>query len=167
MNKLLKTRGDKAATASTRGVTHQPRRILVVADDTGIRQLGTAVLIRHGYQVDAAEDNAAGWKALQAHAYDLLITDLDRPGWSGSNLLKKLRAARMAVPVILASGTMTPQELNRNPWLQLSGALLKPCSPGQLLQTVRAALRATDDAREPIALLAKWRSQPSAVGLWL
>lgn len=48
------------------------------------------------------------------------------------------------LPVILASGTVTPQELNRNPWLQLSGALLKPFSPDQLWQTVQAVLRAPE-----------------------
>jgi hypothetical protein len=43
---------------------------------------------------------------------------------------------------------MTPQELNRNPWFHLSGALLKPVSPEQLLQTVQAVLRAPDGVRE-------------------
>ena len=188
MNKLLKTHSIKAATAPTPGATHRPRRILVVDDDTGLRQLGTEVLIRHGYQVDAAEDNTAGWKALQAHTYDLLIADLDMPGLSGLKLVKQLRAARMALPVILASGTMTPQELNRNPWFHLSGALLKPVSPEQLLQTVQTVLRAPDSARSPreisgaeplepaasnisrgeqIAPLPYWRSQPSAIGLRL
>ena len=167
MNKLLKTRSAKAATAPTPGATHRPQRILVVDDDTGIRQLGTEVLIRHGYQVDAAEDNTAGWEALQARTYDLLITDHDMPGLSGLKLVKKLHAARMALPVILASGTMTPQELNRNPWLQLSGALLKPFSPDQLLQTVQAVLRAPDGVREQLAPPPNWRSQPSAGGLRL
>jgi DNA-binding response OmpR family regulator len=164
MNKLLKTRSAKAATAPTPGATHRPQRILVVDDDTGIRQLGTEVLIRHGYQVDAAEDNIAGWKALQAHTYDLLITDLDMPGLSGLKLVKKLRATRMALPVILASGIMTPQELNRSPWLQLSGALPKPVSPDQLLQTIQAVLRAPGGDRGQIAPL-NWQSQPSAAGL--
>jgi DNA-binding response OmpR family regulator len=188
MNKLLKTRGARAATAPTPGATHRPRRILVVDDDTGIRQLGTEVLIRHGYQVDAAEGNTAGWKALQSRSYDLLITDLDMPGLSGLKLVKQLRAARMALPVILASGTMTPQELNRNPWLQLSGALLKPFPPDQLLQTVQAVLRATVSARSPREILLaagssgsappisrggqiapppNWQSQPSVEGLQL
>ena len=167
MNKLLKTRSAKAATTPAPGATHQPRRILVVDDDTGIRQLGTEVLIRHGYQVDAAEDHTAGWKALQAHTYDLLITDLDMPRLSGLKLVKKLRAARLALPVILASGIMTPQELNRNPWFHLSGALLKPVSPEQLLQTVQAVLRAPNGAREQIAPPPSWQSQPSADGLRL
>jgi DNA-binding response OmpR family regulator len=124
-------------------------------------------LIRHGYQVDAAEDHTAGWKALQTHAYDLLITDLDMPRLSGLKLVKKLRDAHLALPVILASGIMTPQELNRNPWFQLSGALLKPFSPDQLLQTVQAVLRAPDGAREQIAPPSNRQSHPSAVGLRL
>jgi two-component system capsular synthesis sensor histidine kinase RcsC len=165
MNKLLKTRGTKAATAPTPGATRRPQRILVVDDNTGIRQLGTEELIRHGYQVDAAEDHTAGWKALQTHTYDLLITDLDMPRLSGLKLVKRLRDARLALPVILASGTMTPQELNQNPWFQLSGALMKPFSPGQLLQTVQAVLHAPDGAREQIAAPPNWQSQPSAGGL--
>lgn len=167
MNKLLKASNAKGATAPTRGATHRHQRILVVDDDTGLRQLGTELLNRHGYHVDAAEDSTAGWKALEAHAYDLLITDLDMPKLSGLKLVKKLRAARMALPVILASGTMTPGELNRTPWLHLSGALLKPVSPDQLLQTVQAVLRAPDGAREQIEPPPNWQSQSSADGLRL
>jgi DNA-binding NtrC family response regulator len=167
MNKISKTRGVKAATTPTQGATNRHRRILVVDDDTGIRQLGTEVLVRHGYQVDAVEDHNAGWKAIQAHTYDLLITDLDMPRLSGLKLVKKLRDARLTLRVILASGTMTPQELNRNPWFQLSGALLKPFSPDQLLQTVQTVLRAPEDAREQTVPTPDWQSQPSAGGLRL
>ena len=167
MNKPLKTRAARAATVRTPGATYRPQRILVVDDDTGILQLGTEELIRHGYQVDAAEDHTAGWKAIQTHSYDLLITDLDMPRLSGLKLVKKLRDARLALRIILTSGIMTPQELNRNPWFHLSGALLKPVSPDQLLQTVQAALRASDGAREQIAPPPDRQSQPSASRLRL
>jgi len=141
MNQHLKSHDGKAAVAPTLGAWQRPQRILVVDDDPALCQFGTEVLIRHGYQVDAVEDNTTGWKALQIHTYDLLITDLDMPGLSGLKLVRRVRAARMALPVILASGVMTPEELNRTPWLHLSGALLKPVSPAQLLQTVQAVLR--------------------------
>ena len=167
MNKHLKTRSARPAIAPAPGATPRPRRILVVDDNPGLHQLGTEVLIHHGYQVDAAEDDIAGWKALQTRTYDLLIADLDLPGLSGLKLVKQLRAARLALPVILASGTLTPQELGRNPWLPLSGALLKPCSPDQLLQTVQAVWRATDATRERVAPRPCRCSQPSAGGLRL
>ena len=140
MNKPLRTRSAKAATIPTRVATHRSRRILVIDDDKGIRQLSAEVLVRHGYLVDAAEDNTAGWKTLQTNSYDLLITDLDMPEMSGLRLVKKLRAARMALPVILVLGTLTQLELSRNPWLQLSGVLLKPFSPDQLLEAVQSVL---------------------------
>jgi len=166
MNKLLKKSGPENSTASTPGTTHRFHRILVVDDDTSIRKIGAEVLARHGYRVDAAADGPAGWKALQTYTYDLLITDLDMPKLSGLKLVKKLRAARLALPVILASGIMTPQELSRSSWLHLSGALLKPVFPEQLLQTVQAVLRAPDGAREQIAP-PNWQSQLSAGGLRL
>ena len=168
MNKPLNIRGAKAAAAPVPGATSRPRRILVVDDDPDIRQLGTEVLIRHGYQVDAAEDHITGWKALQVYTYDLLITDLDMPRLSGLKLVKKLRDARLVLPVILASGIMTPQELNQNPWFQLSGALLKPVSPDQLLRTVQTVLRAPEGAREQkIAPQPNRRSEPSTDDLRL
>ena len=43
-----------------------PFRILVVEHDNSIRQLSYTTLTHQGYQVDAAEDGAAGWDALQA-----------------------------------------------------------------------------------------------------
>src|SRR5579859_935677 len=81
-----------------------PRRILVVDDDADIRQLSTDVLIQHGYHVDAAEDGAAAWEALQLKRYDLLVTDNEMPKLSGVELLEKLHAARMALPIIMATG---------------------------------------------------------------
>jgi DNA-binding response OmpR family regulator len=168
MNKLLKAPCDQTGTTPTPDETHRLRRILVVDDDPDIRQLGTEVLIRHGYQVDAAEDHITGWKALQVYTYDLLITDLDMPRLSGLKLVKKLRDARLVLPVILASGIMTPQELNRNPWFQLSGALLKPVSPDQLLRTVQTVLRAPEGAREQkIMPPPNRRSEPSTDDLRL
>lgn len=160
MNKPRKTRSAKATTTPAPDATHPPQHILVVDDDPSLRQLGTEVLIRHGYQVDAAADSTTGWKMLQAHHYDLLITDLDMPKMSGLKLMKRLRAAHIALPVILASGTLTPGELNRTPWLHLSGALLKPVSTDQLLQTVQAVL----GARGLIARPPNWQGESSACG---
>ena len=76
MNTLLETPVAKAVAAPTRGPPNPPQRILVVGDDVAIRQLGAQVLARSGYQVGAAEDGAAGWEALHANKFDLLITEI-------------------------------------------------------------------------------------------
>lgn len=145
MTTLLETPSVKAAAAPMRIPANPPQRILVVDDDSDIRQLYSNVLTRSGYQVDTAEDGEAGWRRLHAvrHApecYHLLITDHSMPQLSGVELVKRLRAARMALPVILASAG-TPTNIEE---LQLAAMLTKPFSPDKLVQTVQEILRAND-----------------------
>ena len=132
--------------APTRNPANPSQRILVVEDNVAIRELNAQVLACSGYQVDGAEDGAAGWEVLHANHFDLLITDHDMPRMSGLELVKKARSARMALPIILATGTLPEEELERHPWLQLAATLLKPFSPDQLLKTVKRVLHAADGA---------------------
>jgi two-component system phosphate regulon response regulator OmpR len=129
-----------------------PRRILVVDDEPYIRQLTTEVLIRSGYHVDAVENGAAAWDALQLKNYDLLVTDNNMCRLTGIGLVRKLHAARRGLPVILVSGAMPTEELNRHPWLQIDATLLKPFTVGELLGAVVKVLHATHNTREPMAL---------------
>ena len=137
-------------------------RILVVDDDMVIRQLNAKVLSLFGYQTETAEDGAAAWEALQAHSYDLLITDNNMPKVSGVELVKKVHSARMSLPVIMATGRLPKEEFTRYPWLQPAATLLKPYTVAELLGTVKEVLRSTADAREPLAPPANRQGQPSA-----
>jgi DNA-binding response OmpR family regulator len=153
--------------ASVQCQTKWQPRILVVDDDSDLRQLYADALARPGYQVDTAEDGAAGWEALQVNNYNLLITEHSLPRLTGVELVKKLRAARMAMPVVLAAGRLPTEELARNPSLQLAAVLPKPFYISELLETVKAILRATDSACGQIASPPTWLGQPSATGLRL
>ena len=145
--------------------TKPPCRILVVDDDSIVRRISAQALMDSGYHVDASEDGAAAWEALQIKAFNLLITDNNMPGLTGVELVKKLRSARMALPVILATGTFPTQEFTRCPWLQPAATLLKPYTFEEMLRTVKNVLRATDSPREQIDPLPDWRGQRSAFGL--
>jgi len=142
-------------------------RILVVDEDSDLRLLYADALARPGYHVDAAENGAAAWEALQANYYNLLITEHDMPGLTGVELVRKLRSARMALPVVMAAGRLPTHELARNPSLGLAATLLKPFAVEVLLDTVRNVLRATDTPCELIAPPPSWRGQPAPVGLRL
>jgi DNA-binding NtrC family response regulator len=176
------------AGASRQCPTDPRHRILVVDDDSDLRLLYTDVLALPRYHVDAAEDGAAGWEALQANNYNLLITEHSLPKLTGVELVRKLRAARMAVPVVMAAGRLPTHELARNPSLQLAATLVKPFAVDALLDTVKNVLRATDSPRSPREILLaagssgsappisrgeqlapppNWQSQPSADGLQL
>lgn len=121
-----------------------PDHILVVEDDVDIRQMNVEALVRAGFQVDAAEDGAAAWQSLNSQSYDLMITDHNMPKISGLELLKKLHAVRMGLPVIMATGTVPTAEFTRCPWLQPAATLLKPYTLEELLQTVQQILRETN-----------------------
>ena len=142
-------------------------RILVVDEDSELRRLYAEALAGVGYCVDAAADGAAGWQALKANRYNLLITEHEMPNLTGVELVKMLRAARMALPVVMAAGRLPTHELARNPSLQLAATLVKPFAVDALLDTVNNLLRATDTPRDQIAPQAAWRSQPSTDGLRL
>ena len=157
----------ESASAPLQFQTNPPHRILVVEDDSSIRQLNTEVLLCSGYAVDAAEDGAAAWQALGADRYDLMITDNSMPNVSGVELLKKLHAAAMALPVIMATGRPPDEQFTEFPWLLPAAILLKPYTVEELLGTVKKVLCATDSPREQFNPQTNWQSQPSAIGLRL
>jgi two-component system chemotaxis response regulator CheY len=129
------------------------QRILVVDDDGDIRRVNTEVLVDSGYEVDAAADGALAWDILQFKHYDLLVTDYNMPKMSGVDLLLKLHAAGMDLPVILVSGTIPWEKLKRHPWLQIDATLLKPYIPDELLAAVEKVLCATDAISRQTATL--------------
>ena len=88
-----------------------------------------------------AVDGAAGWAALNADHYDLLITDNCMPKLTGVELIKKLNDARMPVRVILASGMERAEQVEE---LQLAATLPKPFTLDELLGTVRKVLGEAD-----------------------
>ncbi|MGD0744990.1 MAG: response regulator [Verrucomicrobiota bacterium] len=167
MNVNERSQSEEPACTALQCQTNPLRRILVVDDDSDLRRLYTDVLVRPGYHVDAAEDGIAGWEALQANNYNLLITEHSLPKLTGVELVRKLRAARMDLPVVLAAGRLPTHELARSPSLQVAAMLQKPFAVDALLDTVNNVLRATVSAPGQFEPLPDWRSQPSAVGLRL
>lgn len=136
-------------------------RILVVDDEPFIRMINTRVLMLSGYSVDAAEDGEAAWQALNAESYDLLITDNTMPRVTGVELLKRLHAANMSVPVIMVTGTIPQAEFDRCPWIQPDATLLKPYTFEEFTATVKVVLRAACAAKEGVEAPANGRIQMS------
>ena len=154
--------GAAAGVWSTAPLQRQPnlrQRILVVDDDPLIRRLNSEVLIYSGYRVDAADDGASAWDALLVNDYDLLITDNDMPKVTGVDLLKKVHATRMAMPVVMATGTLPAWEFAQYPWLKPAAVVIKPYTFDELLETVKEVLHATATARAEIAPPTSWNGK--------
>ena len=141
--------------------TCPPQRILLVDSNADIRWLNFDVLTDSGYDVDAVEDGVLAWSRLQMKSYDLLITDLDLPKMSGIDLLQKLHASRIALPIVLVSEIMPKEELTRHPWSQVKARLHKPCTLAKLLETVGSVLRANPSGHMETVPMPIFQIQPS------
>jgi CheY-like chemotaxis protein len=126
---------------------NSPHRILVVDDDSDTRQLSADVLTGCGYEVDAAKDGAAGWDALQAKPYDLVITDNQMPKMTGIEMLEKLFHARLPTLTIMATRYLPVNEFTSKPWLRPDAVLQRPFSNYDLVAVVKNVLR-TDDGSD-------------------
>ncbi len=124
----------------------QNQRILVVEDESDLRQLNAEVLIDAGYQVDVADDGATAWAALQFSKYDLLITDQFAPKLSGVELLRNIYNSKMTMPIIMTTGVLPTWEFVLHPCLLPVKMLLKPYSFEKLLGMVKTVLHPTGSA---------------------
>lgn len=117
--------------------------ILVVDDETGVRELLSAILVNHGYQVLTARDGIEGislFTAQQTHVA-LVITDMHMPHGSGDSFAGLLRLIRPDIRLLFMSG-LGADEAGRDP--QAAGStdpfLLKPFKPAVLLDAVHKML---------------------------
>ncbi len=79
----------------------EPKRILVVDDEPGIRQATAMLLSFDGHQVQTA---GSGEEALQKYEpgfFDLVVTDYSMPGMKGDELALALKKQTPAVPILL------------------------------------------------------------------
>jgi signal transduction histidine kinase/ActR/RegA family two-component response regulator len=79
-------------------------RILVVEDETAVRDVLVDVLAGQGHDVVACEDGRAVLSHVDGPAFDLAFVDLSMPGLSGWEVAKALRATQPQVPIALVTG---------------------------------------------------------------
>jgi len=77
------------------------RKIMVVDDDPQVRVTFEFHLLRSGYQVACAENAEEALSRVHDFAPDVVITDLQMPGMSGIDLLKKINSVGSGVDVIV------------------------------------------------------------------
>jgi two-component system, OmpR family, response regulator len=124
--------------------------ILIVDDDSQVRQLIGRFLRENGYRVTGARDGREMRETLASTAIDLIILDLMLPGTSGLDLCRELRATS-SVPIIML--TAKGEDTDRIVGLEVGADdyLPKPFNPRELLARIRAVLRraATKQPGEP------------------
>jgi DNA-binding response OmpR family regulator len=141
------TSGCKTNTSPPGGLGHA-QRILVADDDETVRRIMYHTLASADFCVDATADGEEAWRAVQYVHYDLLVTDNNMPHLMGIELVKRIRAAGMRLPVIMASGSIPEEGVSEYSDLQIA-LIPKPFVFRDLLKTVRNALQESAEAVTP------------------
>lgn len=87
------------------------RRILIIDDDQAMSEEILALLCDEGCDVSLAHDGLEGLELLFRHHYDIVLLDLELPGLSGFDILKKLQGRREGMQVIVLTGNQVASKL--------------------------------------------------------
>ena len=117
------------------------KKILVVDDESGVREAISVLLEEKGYEVQTANNGREGVKVFEQFQPDLVLTDISMPDMEGIELLKILRKRKKNLPVIVMSGNVVGTKFLKS--ANLFGAtatLKKPFSNEDLLATIEEFL---------------------------
>lgn len=117
--------------------------VLLVEDDTTALGVLKGIVEREGCRTVAARDPESAWSGLVAHsAVDLAIVDLQLPGGSGVDWLRRLRADPLyaALPVVLCSATPDRNAVVEAAKLGVSNFLLKPFQSARIRAEIEKAV---------------------------
>ena len=119
----------------------QRRRVLVVDDNEGIRQLVEMVLLNEGYEIAVASNgDEASEIALRLGAFDLLLTDELMPGMLGHELAQRLREREPKLKVLYFTGFSDLLFKEKRRLWEDEAYLDKPCTPRGLVEAVSLLL---------------------------
>jgi CheY-like chemotaxis protein len=135
----------ETGTGQSGNVKPAENRILVVDDDSAVREMLARVLIGEGYEVCAAADGTAALEIAAVTRIDLVLLDLNMPGKSGWDTFERLTAENPLLPVIIV--TARANQLLTAIGAGVGALLEKPLHFPKLLQTIEQLLAEPAESR--------------------
>ncbi|MEI6295610.1 MAG: response regulator transcription factor [Actinomycetes bacterium] len=117
--------------------------ILVVDDESGVRDLVGDVLGLEGYQVTVAVDGLDALAHIRKQKFDLYVLDINMPKIDGLVLLEKVRSAGDTTPALLLSARREKDDIHQGFRIGADDYVTKPFSIEELALRVEAILRRT------------------------
>jgi two-component system nitrogen regulation response regulator NtrX len=142
-----------------------PYRILVIDDETGIREAIRMTLEYEGYKIDEARSGQEGLDKAGRVPYDAILLDIKMPILDGIEVLENLREQKILTPVVMVSGhgdVHTAVECTKRGAFDF---LEKPLNRDKLLLTVRNAVRQRSLEEENTELKEKAEKEYQLVGM--
>jgi two-component system response regulator MprA len=116
-------------------------RVLLVEDDREVADYVMRGLEEEGNRVTVLFDGAAGLRAAQTSAFDVVVLDVMLPYLDGIEMTRRLRAEKNLTPVVLLTGRDAPEDVVRGLDAGADDYLTKPFSFEVLLARLRARTR--------------------------
>lgn len=118
-------------------------KILLVEDETAIRDMLTMLLDQAGFIVEEAVDVQSADRCLKQEAPSIILLDWMLPGISGVEWCRRLKQDKVysAIPVILVSARGEEEDRVRGLDVGADDYICKPFSPRELVARIRAVLR--------------------------
>jgi len=118
-------------------------KIIIVEDETDIREVIEYNLKREGYETLVASNGEEALRIIARHSPDLVILDLMLPGLDGIEVCRKLKEDPLtrAIPVIMVTAKGEESDVVLGLGMGADDYVTKPFRPRELMGRVRAVLR--------------------------
>jgi two-component system response regulator PhoP len=130
-----------AASRCNRARAADRKRLLLIEDDTALRQGLKRQLQADGYRVDEAADGEEGLFLAREYPFDLAIVDLGLPKLNGLTIVQRLRGEGRATPILILTARSTWQDKVVGLEAGADDYLVKPFEYPELAARVKALLR--------------------------
>jgi DNA-binding NtrC family response regulator len=127
-------------------------RILVIDDESAIRESLEVLLMLEGYTVTLTEDGVQGLRALDQGSFDLVLLDLALPGQSGMELLPQIKERQPQLPVIMITAYGTVDNVVEAVRAGAENFVQKPWDNEKLLADIRSAVARRKAEEENVQL---------------
>ncbi len=125
-------------------------RVLIVEDEVVLSQQMQQFFAEKGYAVDLAHTGSDGLYLGKEYPIDLAIVDIGLPDFSGIELIKRLRKAKVDVPVLILTARGRWQEKVEGLEAGADDYLVKPFHYEELLARVNALIRRASGNAHPV-----------------
>ena len=117
-----------------------PTKILVIDDESGIRDILSQLLRYHGYEVLTAGTAEEGLKALNGSPFNVIVLDIHLPDTPGTVLLDKIEEVAPQAKVVLITARPSVETAIRALRKRTYDYIQKPFKLGQLLESIEGAM---------------------------
>ena len=116
-------------------------RVLLIEDDGGTARSIELMLKAESINVYTADLGEEGIDLGKVYDYDIILLDLNLPDMSGFEVLRILRSAKIATPILILSGLASIEDKIRGLGLGADDYVSKPFHKNELIARIQAIVR--------------------------